>query len=169
MEKALKEWTGNGVSAFVQLGASNHFEGQREAHDFYATDPKALELFASRYEIPKNVWEPCCGMGHLSEVLFGLGCQVFSTDLVDRGYGIGGVDFFSLDKALGNSSSRDYAILTNPPYRYASIFCKHALSLLSEGQRLILLLKTTFLEGTGRYREIFEKTPPGIFISTLNV
>lgn len=39
----------------------------------------------------KNVWECSCGQGHLSEVLNKNGYNVKSTDLIDRGYGIGGL------------------------------------------------------------------------------
>lgn len=39
------DWTGNKKSTFVQLGASNHSNKEREQNDFYATDPKSLEIF----------------------------------------------------------------------------------------------------------------------------
>lgn len=40
----MKDWTGNSKSTFSQLGSSAHSENERETHDFYATDPIALEL-----------------------------------------------------------------------------------------------------------------------------
>ena len=42
-----KDWIGN-KSVFIQLGASNHSEKQRELNDFYATDPHALEIFLDK-------------------------------------------------------------------------------------------------------------------------
>ena len=39
-----KDWTGNKNSIFKTLGASSHTEKEREENDFYATDPKAIEL-----------------------------------------------------------------------------------------------------------------------------
>ena len=39
-----KDWTGNTHSVMVTLGASAHAQNEREEHDFYATEPKALEL-----------------------------------------------------------------------------------------------------------------------------
>ncbi len=39
-----KDWTGNSKSTFVTLGASNHFDFDREDYDFYATEPKATQL-----------------------------------------------------------------------------------------------------------------------------
>ena len=70
----MKNWTGNSKTTFVTLGASNHSKGEREINDFYATDPKSLEIFLKALErdgvkLHKNIWESACGMGHLSEVL----------------------------------------------------------------------------------------------------
>ena len=89
--KNIKDWTGNKKTTFVTLGASNHSELEREINDYYATDPKALEIFLDKIEedgirLHKNIWECACGEGHLSEVLKKRGYSVKSTDLIDRGY-----------------------------------------------------------------------------------
>ena len=42
------DWTGNAKSAFTTNGASGHSERERESHDFYATDPRALELLLQK-------------------------------------------------------------------------------------------------------------------------
>ena len=65
----VKDWTGNSKSTFVTLGASNHSETNREINDFYATDPKALELLLDVESFDPYVWEVACGKGHLSKVL----------------------------------------------------------------------------------------------------
>lgn len=39
-----KDWKGNQTTMFATLGASSHSKGNRQEHDYYATDPKALEL-----------------------------------------------------------------------------------------------------------------------------
>ena len=41
------DWTGNGNSIYKTLGASNHTENEREANDYYATEPKAAELLCA--------------------------------------------------------------------------------------------------------------------------
>ena len=55
----------------LMLGVNPKAERQQE--DFYATDPKALELFLDKLKQDKiylfNVWECACGQGHLAEVL----------------------------------------------------------------------------------------------------
>lgn len=86
---------------FVTLGASNHTERERERNDFYATEPKAIDyLLEGGAEINKNVWECCCGQGHLAERLKEHGYNVKATDLIDRGYGTGGVDFLQQAEVL---------------------------------------------------------------------
>ena len=82
-----KDWTGGYNSIFKTLGASNHTERERQKDDFYATDPKALELFYPKFPIHYKVWECACGDGSLSEWLWQKGREVLSSDLVDRGYG----------------------------------------------------------------------------------
>ena len=61
----------------------------REKNDFYATNPRALEIAMPVFKdiLHSNVWECACGQGHLSEVLKNNGYNVKSTDLIDRGYG----------------------------------------------------------------------------------
>ena len=82
-----KDWTGNKRTVFSILGASNHSETDRQSEDYYATDGLAIDKLASKFDIPHKVLEPCCGQGHLSERLKELGHEVWSYDIVDRGYG----------------------------------------------------------------------------------
>lgn len=87
-----KDWTGNSKSTFVTLGASNHVEHDRAENDFYSTDPQALELFLDKIKednikLNNSIWECACGNGALSDVLMKHGYNVFSSDLIDRGYG----------------------------------------------------------------------------------
>lgn len=159
-EMQVKDWTGNSKSTFVTLGASNHSTTEREDNDFYATDPKALELLLDVEEFDPYVWECACGKGHLSEVLKKRGYIVKSTDLINRGYGEYGVDFLETN-GLHNGD-----IITNPPYKYAQQFVEHALSIIPEGRRVAMFLKLTFLESKNR-REMFEKYPPKyIYVSS---
>lgn len=94
LTKKSKDWTGNGKSIYVTLAASNHAEGEREKDDYYATEPKAVRVLLNEEKFAQEIWEPACGEGHISKVLEADGYRVLSTDLVYRGYGDGGVDFF---------------------------------------------------------------------------
>ena len=153
----MKDWTGNKNSTFVTLGASNHTDKEREANDFYATDPIAIDKLIAEFEIIPfhRIWECACGTGCLSERLKYFGYDVISSDIVDRGYGEV-KDFLSATDMPDDCQ----CILTNPPYKYASEFIKHSLELLPDGGLCFMFLKTTFLEGQKRYDEIFNVTPP---------
>lgn len=151
-----KDWTGNSKTTFSIIGASSHSEKQRELNDYYATDPKAMELLLEQERFSHHVWEPACGEGHLSEVLVKHGYDVHSSDIVDRGYGDGCVDFL-----LYNKRNIDVDIITNPPYKYAVEFVRHALDIVGQGHKVAMFLKLTFLEGQKR-RTLFRNTPPKI-------
>lgn len=150
------DWTGNSTSVYKNLGASNHTKTDREQNDYYATDPKALDSLNNIFQIPDHIWECSCGEGHLSKRLIEYGLNVYSTDLINRGYGSGNIDFLKQDKMPVDCMH----ILTNPPYKYATEFVEHSLELLDDGCYCIMFLKTTFLEGQKRYMKLFKNNPP---------
>lgn len=154
----IKDWT-NRNSTFVQLGASNHSNKDREENDFYATDPNSLyilldKLKEDKFKLHNKIWECACGKGHLSKVLKSKGYEVWSTDIVNRGYG---ELFFDFLTATNNLVYCD--ILTNPPYKYATEFVKKALEIQAKGYYTIMFLKIQFLEGQAR-QKLFKKYPP---------
>lgn len=151
-----KDWTGDRNSIFKTMGASNHTDKERETHDFYATSPEAIDLLKKKIDLPKQILEPACGSGCLSERLAELGHEVKSCDLIDRGYG-DVQDFFKMTEPPFNG---DYAIVTNPPYKYAKEFVLHAIELVPVGSLVCMFLKTTFAEGKGRYKDLFSIYPP---------
>ncbi len=82
-----KDWIGNSNSIYKTLGASNHTEKERVSMDFYATQPEAIDLLLKKVNLPHVILEPACGCGTLSERLKKYVHEVFSYDIVDRGYG----------------------------------------------------------------------------------
>lgn len=149
-----KDWTGNQKSIYLTLGASNHTEKEREANDYYATEPRAVELLLELERFHHYIWEPACGEGHISKVLEAHGYSVISTDLVARGYGMPDVDFLKC-----NGIKDGYDIITNPPYKYGKEFVEKALELVDNGHKVAMFLKLQFLEGKARGK-LFEKYPP---------
>ena len=149
----MSDWVGNANSIYRTLGASNHTDKERESNDYYATEPKAAELLCEVETFSPYIWECACGEGHLSEVLKAKGYRVFSTDLVNRGYGDRIVDFLDWKAPVTGD------IITNPPYKYAREFVEHALELIGEGHKVAMFLKLTFLEGKAR-RALFDTYPP---------
>ncbi len=142
-------------NVYVTLGASNHTVKDREENDYYATDPKAMELLLEKETFSNDIWECACGAGDLSKVLEAHGYNVLSTDLIYRNFGRGGVDFFNCHEIF------DGDIITNPPYKYAKEFCEHALELVPDGHKVAMFLRLNFLEGKSR-RKLFNVSPPKI-------
>lgn len=156
----MKDWTGNAQA----VHAPNQRNRDAQEHDYYATDPKAVEMLLENESFAGPVWEPACGEGHISKVLEAHGLTVHSSDLVDRGYGHGGVDFLTDVQPLPDSLQCD--IITNPPYKYAREFVEKALDIVAPGRKVAMFLKLTFLEGQGR-RELFRNNPPAaVYVSS---
>lgn len=150
-------------AVYATLGARNYAQQDRQIDDFYATDPKVLELLLEQEKFSDNVWECACGQGHLSEVLVKHGYNVKSTDLVDRGYGQSGVDFLKCEDRF------DGDIITNPPYKYALDFVKKAYDLVTDGHKVVMFLRIQFLEGKER-REFFNNAPPcTVYVSSSRI
>lgn len=147
----MNDWSGSKKSTFVTIGASSHSTITRPEHDYYATDPRTINELLAVERFNGAIWEIACGEGHLSKQLLKSGYDVISTDLIDRGYGEGGVDFFS------QTSLRAPNIVTNPPYKYAAESVTHSIELGAD--KVAMFLKLTFLEGKAR-NKLFKKYPP---------
>lgn len=149
MSKESKHLSGTSL-----VGGSVNYE--RVANDYYATDPgSTFALFdVVDFEDNSSFLEPCCGEGHISKIIKYKfpASDVESTDLIDRGFGQGGVDF--LEKKYGDKKY-DY-IITNPPYKLAQKFIEKSLSITNN--KVVMFLKIQFLEGVGRY-DMFKNTP----------
>ena len=141
---------------FTTIGASNHSKKERQKEDYYATDPKAVELLLEKETFNHSIWECACGEGHIAKVLENNGHTVISTDLIDRGYGVGGIDFLTQTENVGENTGD---IITNPPYKLALEFVQHALDIVREGNKVAMFLKLTFLEGQKR-KQFFLNYPP---------
>lgn len=161
----MKEWTRNSNAPLACNSASNYSEQEREENDFYATDPKAVEMLLELEDFYELIWEPACGKGHISEVLKRKGHKVISSDIIDRGYeGTMIIDFMNCTRAKGAIHYGD--IITNPPYKYAKEFVENALEIIDDGFKVAMFLKLTFLESKKR-RELFDKYPPKtIYVSS---
>ena len=149
--KMNKDWIGNKAATFATLAASNHSAGEREINDYYATEPKAVELLLEKEKFNMHILEPSCGEGHISNVLVAHDYDVQSYDLIDRGYG-GVQDFFNIQEFNGD-------IITNPPYKVAAQFVQHAIDIVPIGNKVAMFLKLQFLEGKAR-RKFFNSNPP---------
>lgn len=129
--------------------------GAREARglrgdDFHETPEIATRALLSVEQFTGSIWEPACGHGAISEVLAEAGHDVVSTDLVARGYGTGRIDF------LMEFQGRAPNIVTNPPFKLAEPFARHAVRLTTG--KVALLCRLGWLEGRER-RRMFAALP----------
>ena len=110
-----------------------------------------------------NIWECACGEGHLAKVFDSLGILGKATDLIDRGYG--SVEDF----LLNNAPYKNGDIVTNPPYKKAVEFVKHALNKVDTGRYVCMFLKVLFLESQTR-KELFTQYPPKtVYVSSSRI
>ena len=155
-----KDWTGNAVSAYSVLGASNHSKQIRQSDDYYATEPRAMELLLAEENFSKDIWECACGGGHLAKVLEAHGYHVKSTDLRYRGFGqTEAVDFLKTKEDFSGD------IITNPPYKYALEFVRKALDVVKPGRKVAMFLKLQFLEGKKRKQFFLDNPPKTVYVS----
>src|SRR5699024_6083442 len=123
---------------------------ERVENDYYATPPESTIALLEREKFSGDILEPCCGQGHISEVLKDRGYEVISNDLVDRGYGEFNEDFLTSDNLRADN------VVTNPPFKYAKEFIEKSLEITTG--KVAMFCKVQLLEGVAR-REMFENTP----------
>ena len=131
------------------------FEPEEEKQFLFSTPWWATSILFKHCAFTGSIWEPACGEGRMSKCIEARmpGTKIVSTDLIDRGYGIGKIDFLTAPILLGDN------IITNPPYSRTLpvAFVKHAIEL--RPLRCAFLLRTLFLE-TPRRAEMFQELPP---------
>ena len=131
-----------------KLAGGNPARGRAE-NDFYATHPDSTKALLEVEGIIYPVLEPACGEGHIAKFL---GNDCHSTDLVFRGYGMGGVDFLTYDY----EGVEFETIITNPPFNLFQEFVEKALSMAKS--KVIMFGKLQALEGQKR-ATFLQKTP----------
>jgi len=128
-------------------GKSNNWD--REENDYYATPPNDTRRFLKDYfDISnfKSVLEPACGEGHMSEVLKEFNDNVYSWDLIDRGYQDKVVNF------LEDEITEKFDLtITNPPFKYAVEFIEKGLEI---SNTVVILAKMQLLEGINRSEKL---------------
>lgn len=119
--------------------------------DFFPTPRWATFALLDNEQFYGSTWECACGDGAMSLVLETACSKVISSDLYDRGYGEGGVDFVKTRRKADN-------IITNPPFNSAEAFVETGVNQVN--RKFALLLRLAFLEGANRERTIFSRMPP---------
>jgi hypothetical protein len=130
---------------------------ERIEGDFYPTPAWVTECLLANVTLRGPIWEPCCGDGAIAKVLTAAGHEVEATDLVDRGFGSAGTDFFTTSRMPEGCRT----LVTNPPYGDGGFrgragkaaahmlgFVEHAIRLTREAQgQLALLVRFRWIAG----------------------
>jgi hypothetical protein len=156
-----KDWKGNKVSYITTNGFANNRKYERETNDYYATEPKAVEMLLELENFTDfKVWECACGEGHLSNAMQKKGISVYSSDLINRNFGE--VRDFLSDE----NKQWEGHIITNPPYKYAEQFIEKSIQIIPEHCLVAMFLPIRYTEGKAR-KKLFEKYPPKtVYISS---
>ena len=139
-----------------QLHSGNGKESRR-ALDFYPTPKnvtKALMDFLFKEKVLDfncSIWECACGDGSMSDVLKEYCPDVYSSDLRDAGYGVGGVNYLQEQHPM-----KFEAIITNPPFNLSAGFIKKA---TNESRVVCMLLKSQYWHAKNRC-DLFFSNPP---------
>lgn len=150
------------------LGESGY---ARKALDGYWTPEFATKwlLDAGHFDPVEGevVWEPACGVGHISKVLAAHGFDVLSTDVVNHGWdGQAGIqDFLSIEKV----DPKVRLIFTNPPYDIEGVpgipdvtaqqFIEHALKLMYPVKGCVVMLLRNEYDCAKSRRHLFSGYP----------
>lgn len=151
------------IDAGRQNTSAAVMQQRHEAHDsldHFPTPPwatRALCEYLARTE-PLHLlsaWEPACAEGHMARPLGEYFDKVWATDVQDYGYpGMAQTYDFLLPPS--DHWAVDW-IITNPPFKLGAEFILQALDIAREG--VAMFVRTSFMEGQGRYEQLFEPFP----------
>lgn len=148
----------NRSSAVMQQRTEPH-----DSLDDFPTPPWAVRAFVSALEqrglvgTDMTVREPAANRGFMVKGLAHFFDDVLASDVHDYGVGFPVEDFL-----FGPDQGKTDWVITNPPFRLAQQFVDRMLRVSRVGAAVIV--RTSFLEGVGRYRELFAVTPPTLIL-----
>lgn len=148
----------------MQNISSAVMQQRSEAHDSlddFPTPPWATRALCEAVGFTRQrgmtCREPAANRGHMVKPLREYFQTVFASDVHDYGAGFDVADYLFPTKLHGV----DWTI-TNPPFRLAEDFICKALGESSKGAAVIV--RSAFLEGVGRYTNLFSQKPPAFVL-----
>lgn len=112
--------------------------------DLYNTERKAVEaaIVGGVFGNDSALWDPCDGLGDLSQPLIDHGFDVWRSDIEPRGR-----DILQLDFMAANITASERPIVMNPPFKLTPEFIDKGLSVRP---RLYMFNRTSVLETNKR-------------------
>lgn len=153
----------------AQNRSSAVMQQRHEPHDSlddYPTPPWATRALIEHVILPEmdsvradTCWEPACNRGHMVRPLSEYFSHVWASDI--HGYGFGAQGDFLIPGMVPWDDGRGVDwIITNPPFRLAQQFIERSSQIAQVG--FAMIVRSAFLEGVGRYHDLFIKNPPSI-------
>lgn len=127
--------------------------------DDFPTPPWATRALCERlsFRPPLTCREPAANRGHMVRPLAEYFGAVEAADICDYGAGYPVQDYL-----FGPRPPMVDWTITNPPFRLAQEFIERAHQTSARG--VAVILRSAFLEGGGRYRELFSINPPSLIL-----
>jgi hypothetical protein len=152
----------------------NMMQSRTEVHDsldLYPTPPWATRALIEHVIMPvvgrdmlgsMTVWEPACGLGDMVYPLEEYFRRVVGSDVHPYKPGQYVCDFLIPGTEPGSIAvGGAHWIITNPPFNLAEQFIERARE-VKNARGVAMLVRTSFLEGVGRYKRLFSIFPPTI-------
>jgi len=125
----------------------------RSPEDYYITPDIAIKELLKREKFEGLGWEPACGNGAIVKFFPNIMASDIRTD--DEIVGEKGIDFLKTFRKV------DF-IITNPPFKLAEKFIKHALE--CKPNKLAIFGRIQLLEGQSRYKMFKENPPDRVYV-----
>ncbi len=128
---------------------------ERRDGDSYYTQPWVTQALVQSYALRGPIWEPAAGRGDMVSTLRSwTKLEVIGTDI---SMGKKKYDFLNPKGYVPAFGS----IVTNPPYRLAEAFARHALK--HTGGKVAILVRLDFLASQRRHK-LFTEHPPHLIL-----
>ena len=132
--------------------------------DYYPTPLKDIRTFLDFYKIEEcSILDPAAGTGNFERVLKEYGHNINNIDCVEmqweleRKLAMQAKNVIIADYLKWEPTKKYDLIITNPPYGKAMEYVEKALREINENGKVIMLLRTAFLETQKRYKEFWSK------------
>jgi hypothetical protein len=133
---------------------------QRVPLDQYFTEPWVTQALLDAVKFRGVIWEPASGRGDMVRVIEAAGYSVIASDIIGDVLGFTPAhrhDFFSPVLSRGINPYRPFSIVTNPPYKLAERFLRHALALTEPvGGQIAMLFRNEY-DCAATRRDLFER------------
>lgn len=108
----------------------------------------------------QKVWEVAANRGCMAKPLAEYFNDVYASDIHDYGWeGLDKIEDFLFPGSEDDVRPIDW-VITNPPFRLCEQFIEKASNIAEVGYAF--LVRTSFIEGVGRYNNIYRNNPPTI-------